>query len=215
MPEISRGALRWHDVGLRPFEEDKMQRLSFSAPFLAFLAVWTMTLPAEAKVEKIMNLCAGQNGATRLCPVYRPSFAPPKGWWTDKESGASQGVDIFVPDGATFRSAPALIYGDARYNPEKTPLAQWVENSDKHWVETGEGDRIEALSAEDLGAGKREVIIHRYHNRDKNQPVELIGYFVDTDNDGNSFVVRLTLSGLSAEKVEKERPVFNQLIKGY
>lgn len=108
-----------------------------------------------------------------------------------------------------------MIYGEARYNPEKTPLPQWVENSDKHWVEAGSSARIESLPAGDLGAGKREVILHRYINRDKNQPVEVIGYFADTDKDGNSFVVRLTLSGLSAKAVESERPTFDAMIKSY
>lgn len=192
-----------------------MNRISFGFAALVALFLIGLAFPAQAKIDKIMNRCEGPNGTMILCPTYHASFAQPKGWTTDKKSGASQGVEIFLPHGKTFRNAPAMIYGEARYNPQKTPLAQWIENSDRSWTENAKGMAVETLPAGDLGAGKREVIIHRYINPDKNQPVEIIGYFAETDADGNPFVVRLTLSGLSAEAVEAARPIFDATLKNY
>jgi hypothetical protein len=192
-----------------------MKRMSSIAASVAFLAMAGLAGPADAKIETSLNHCKGENGVMQLCPVYRPSFAPPKGWSTDKESAAAQGVSIFVPPGKTFRNAPALIYGEARPNPEKIPLAQWIANSDGRWLQSLKGSKIEELPAGDLGAGKREVIVHRYVNPSKNQPVEIIGYFAENDADGNAYVVRLTLSGLSAKAVEAARPLFDETLKAY
>lgn len=192
-----------------------MKRMSSIAAYVAFFALAGLAGPADAKIEKSLNHCKGENGMTQLCPVYRPSFAPPEGWSTDKESAAARGVGIFVPPGKTFRDAPALIYGEARPNPAKIPLAQWVANSDDRWRQNLEGSKIEELPAGDLGVGKREVIVHRYINPSKNQPVEIIGYFAENDADGNAYVVRLTLSGLGAKAVEGARPLFEKTLKAY
>jgi hypothetical protein len=171
--------------------------------------------PASATIEKIMLDCR-LKGEMQLCPVFRPSFKAPEGWSVDKKTGAQRGIEIFLPDGATFGEAPALIFGEARYNGEKLPLAEWIANSDKKWIGAQPGSKVIALPAGDLGAGKREVILHRYENpKLKHQPIELIAYFAEDDADGNSFVVRLTLSGLAERDVAAARPVFESVLKSY
>jgi hypothetical protein len=192
-----------------------MSPFSLTTAAAALLALTGFTSAAQAKIEKIVRMCPSETGVVRLCPIFRASFAPPKGWSVDTKSAAAQGIHIFLPPGKTFRNAPAMIYGEARYNVDKLPLAQWVSNSDKGWLEAGDGAKVEELPAGDLGAGKREVIVHRYNNPIRDQPIEIIGYFAETDDDGNPFVVRLSLNGLSAKAVEDARPIFEEVLKSY
>lgn len=185
------------------------------ATAFAFLIAAGIALPASAGVETIKRVCM-QDGGLRDCSVSRPSFKPPSGWTVDSKTGASQGIDIYLPAGEKFGDAPALIYGEARPNPGKTPLAQWVAESDAKWVAMQPNARVVDLPAGDLGGGKRDVIVHRYENPTmKNQPIEIIGYFAENDAARNAFVIRLTLSGLRANAIEDARGAFDTVLRSY
>lgn len=172
--------------------------------------------PARAEIAKIMRDCGAKGDMVRLCPFFRPSFKPPPGWIVDEKSGFDKGIDIFLPPGKTFGNAPVLIFGEARPNSGKTPLATWVRVSDERWAKVSNELKVTELPSLDLGAGKREVIVHRYENPAlRDQPYEIIGYFAEDDSDGNSFVIRLTLSGFKADELEKARGVFDDLLKNY
>lgn len=191
------------------------QRLAFVAVASA-VSCFGSAAPAKAEIEKIMRVCEGENGGVKLCPIFRPSFKGPEGWSVDSKTEAKQGIIVFVPPGKTFGNAPALIVSDARYNSEKLPLGEWISNSDRRWIAAKHGSKIVELPNGDLGAGKREVVVRRYENPSlKGQPIELVGYFADTDKEGNSYVVRLTLTGLQNAEVEATRPLFDAMLKNY
>src|SRR5215207_482650 len=92
-----------------------MFRVARCAVGWVFLAVSGLGLgPAAALVEKTMKSC----GAQQICPVFRASFELPEGWHEDQKTGNRLGVRIFLPNGETFDSAPAIIYALARHRTE-------------------------------------------------------------------------------------------------
>ena len=180
-----------------------------------FLLTAGMFVPAQAGIETIKRVCPEDKGI-RECSVSRASFKPPEGWTVDRETGASRGIEVYLPAGKKFGDAPALIFGEARPNQGKTPLAEWVANSDRKWVSMQRDAKVVELPSGDLGGGKREVIVHRYENPTmKNQPLEIIAYFADEDAAGNSFVIRLTLSGLRAKAIDDARGAFDSVLRSY
>ncbi len=199
---------------MNSYSVDLVRRLRAAAAIGLLLAAG-MSLPARAGIETIKRMCIEEKGL-RECSVSRPSFKPPAGWTVDREVGANRGIEVFLPAGKSFGNAPVLIFGEARPNPGKTPLAEWVASSDRKWTAMQRDAKVVDLPGVDLGSAKREVIVHRYENPTmKNQPIEIIAYFADEDASGNAFVVRLTLSGLRAKAIEETRGVFDSVLRSY
>ena len=189
-------------------------RLGSTAAIALLLSAGT-SAPAQAGIETIKRMCIEEKGL-RECSVSRPSFKPPEGWTVDREVGANRGIEVYLPAGKRFGDAPVLIFGEARPNPGRTPLAEWVANSDRKWIAMQRDAKVVDLPSDGLGAGKREVLVHRYENPAmKNQPIEVIAYFAEDDAAGNSFVIRLTLSGLRAKAIEEARGVFDSVLHSY
>ncbi len=60
-----------------------------------------------------------------------------------------------------------------------------------------------------------KVIINRYDNPSlKDQPIEVIAHYADLDKDGNSYVVRLAVSGLNQTAVLAAVPLLDKMIVG-
>src|SRR5262245_908756 len=111
--------------------------LRVAAAIVAILAV----APARAEVEKIMQVCDG-----KLCPFFRASFTSPDGWVEDKENSRKMGVVIFVPRGQTFHSAGAIIYATARFNRDKKPITDFIEQDQARWREKAKDVKITGLA---------------------------------------------------------------------
>lgn len=180
--------------------------------FIFGLAVVTVSLgamfPARAEVDKILHACDRQEG---LCPEFRPRVKAPDGWTRDEAASLKYGASMFVPNGKSFGKAEAIIYADGRYNKDRTELAQWVAASDQDWATTsGKNAKITTLPS-----ANPKVIINRYDNPSlKDQPIEVIAHYADLDKDGNSYVVRLAVSGLNEAAVLAAVPLLDKMIAG-
>jgi hypothetical protein len=183
-----------------------MRRFIFG---LAFLTVSCGALfPAKAEVDKILHVCDRQE---RMCPEFRPRVNAPDGWARDEAASLKYGASMFVPNGKTFGSAEAIIYAEGRYNKNRTELVQWVASSDRDWA-TDSGKHAKITS---LPSASPDVIIHRYDNPSlKDQPFEVIAHYVDVDRDGNSYVVRLAVSGKNERAVLAAVPLLDKMIAG-
>jgi hypothetical protein len=164
--------------------------------------------PARAEVDKILRVCNGQKG---LCPEFRPRVKAPDGWARDEAASLKYGASMFVPNGEKFGNAEAIIYAEGRYNKDRTELVQWVAASDRDWAtSSGRDARISALPSVNP-----KVIINRYDNPSlKDQPIEVIAHYADLDKDGNSYVVRLAVSGLNEKAVLAAMPLLDKMIAG-
>lgn len=183
-----------------------MRRFIFGIAFVT-ISCGAM-FPARAEVDKILRVCDGQKG---LCPEFRPRVNAPDGWARDEGASLKYGASIFVPNGRRFGSAEAIIYAEGRYNKDRTDLVQWVAASDRSWVTTaGKNAKITALPS-----AKPKVIINRYDNPSlKDQPIEVIAHYADFDKDGNSYVVRIAISGLNEAAVLAAVPLLDRVIAG-
>jgi hypothetical protein len=155
--------------------------------------------PARAEVDKIIHVCDRQ-----LCPEFRPRVKAPDGWARDEAASLKYGASMFVPNGKKFGA-------EGRYNKARTELVQWVAASDRDWATTsGKNAKITTLPSVNP-----KVIINRYDNPSlKDQPIEVIAHYADLDKDGNSYVVRLAVSGLNETAVLAAVPLLDKMIAG-
>jgi hypothetical protein len=176
---------------------------------MAFVSAFCGAMfPARAEVDKIIHVC---DRPERLCPEFRPRVKPPDGWRRDEAASLKYGASMFVPNGKTFGKAEVIIYAEGRYNKDRTELVQWVAASDRDWTTTsGTNAKITTLAS-----ANPKVIINRYDNPSlKDQLIEVIAHYADLDKDGNSYVVRLAVSGLSETAVLAAVPLLDKMIVG-
>ncbi|MBR0848193.1 hypothetical protein JQ543_10620 [Bradyrhizobium diazoefficiens] len=183
-----------------------MRRFIFGMVFAVISS--SAMLPARAEVDKFLRVCDGQK---RLCPEFRPRVQAPDGWAKDEAASLKYGATMFVPNGKRFGNAEAIVYAEGRYNRDRTELVQWVANSDQKWAATsGKNARITVLPS-----ANPKVIVNRYDNPSlKDQPFEVVAHYADVDKDGNSYVVRLAVSGLSERAVLAAVPLLDKMIAG-
>ena len=161
------------------------------------LAPLAAPAPAEAVVEKVMSLCGGQ-----LCPLFRPSFPVPEGWWEDHKTGTRLGVRLFIPANETFDSAPALIYAMARHGQEGEDVVAAVASHHETWRRKVPEVAITRLDDVRRSDGAAFQLHHFTSPNLATQPCERVATGIDGDAQGNSFVVRLVLTAKSEAALE-------------
>jgi len=178
----------------------------------ATLAMATLApAPAAAEVEKIMLMCDG-----KLCPFFRASFATPDGWVEDKENTRKMGVVIFVPRGQTFHSAGAIIYATARFNRDKKPITDFIEQDQARWREKAKDVKITGLPPVERANGKEAFRHFQFEAPSmKAQPFERVATMSDSDKDGNAFIVGLVLTAKSAKALSAAEPTYVAMLKAY
>jgi hypothetical protein len=188
----------------------RMRRFALAIAAAAAAAAFAV-LPARAEVEKIMLVCDG-----KLCPLFRASFAPPPGWVEDKENGQRLRLVIFVPKNQTFRSAGAIIYATARSNPDKAPVAEFVDKDHARWRERAPDVKIKRLADVARTSGKDAFQHHQFEAPSmKAQAFERVATVGDSDQDGNAFVVGLVLTAKSARALSAAEPAYLAMLKAY
>ena len=104
---------------------------------LCRLAVLVLTVlfsatSAQAEIRKLMGI-----GDGKLTPRFELILTPPKGWVEEKEASKANGVQMLVPRGKDFHSAPALMYVKVSYRRDKEQtVEQFIDNSQKRWRES-------------------------------------------------------------------------------
>jgi hypothetical protein len=173
-------------------------------------AGFAASTPASALVEKVMTVCSGQ-----LCPFFKPAFAVPTGWYEDHKTGMRLGVRLLVPVGETFDSAAAIIYATARHNLEGENLDSAVAQHEENWRRKVPQVAITRLGdvARSTGPGFQQ---HEFvAPGSATQPYERVATAVDSDADGNAFVVRLVLTAKSEAALKSTEASFLALLKSY
>lgn len=167
---------------------------------------------AQAEVQKFMNTCDG-----KLCPYYQLMLTPPDGWVIDPEATKARKVQIIVPKGKNFNSAPALIYVQVFYHPNKEQsLANFASVSNERWRTHVKDAKITELPAVARANGKPGYLRFAFENPSKSQQAYEVGAFgIDSDTDGNEFVLDVVMTGLDKAAVDRAEKDYVALLKAH
>jgi hypothetical protein len=167
--------------------------------------------PARAEVEKFMNPCANQ----QICASYALVLTPPDGWLLDKDATAKTKVQILVPKGKTFATAEPLIYVQVFYHRDKQEaLADFAKASNARWTEANPSAKISDLPAVDRANGKPGFLRFAFQNPKKPQQAYEVGAFgVDSDRDGNDYVLDVVMSASSKQALDRAEKDYVAFLK--
>jgi hypothetical protein len=168
--------------------------------------------PARAEVQKFLNPC-GQH----LCASYQLALTPPDGWAIDKQASRQNRIQVMVPNGTSFATADPLIYVEVFYHRDKQQtLADFARVSNARWVTANAKAKISELAPVERSDGKPPFIRFTFDNPDKAQQAYEIGAFgIDSDKDGNEFVLDVVISGSSKEALERADAAYMSLLKAH
>jgi hypothetical protein len=166
---------------------------------------------ARAEVQKFLNPC----GSQKLCAAYRLVLTPPDGWVLDKDATASNNVQMLVPKGKTFATAEPLIYVQVFYHRDKQqPLADFARVSNEDWMKDNPSAKISELPAVERANGKAGFLRFAFENPKKPQQAYEVGAFgIDSDNDGNEFVLDVVMSGSSKQALSRGEQTYVAFLK--
>ena len=165
---------------------------------------------ARAEVQKFINDCAG-----KLCPYYHIDLVPPYGWVLDARATWHNKIQMMVPKGTDFGSAPALIYVQVFYHRDKSQtLADFARVSNERWRAQVKDAKITELPAVERANGKPGFLRFAFENPSKAQQAYELGAFgIDSDKDGNQFVLDVVISGRSKDVVARAERDYLALLK--
>jgi hypothetical protein len=170
-----------------------------------------MATPARATIEKIMNQCDG-----KMCPFFRASIVIPDGWVEDKDATRYFNSQFLLPKGIDFEKAGAKIYVAVKYNRKKQPISDFMPENIADWRSRAKDVKITGLDDLSRGDGKPAFVRHRFEaGRLREQGYELQAVTTDSDNDGNEFIVTITLSANSREAEKAAEPAYLAILSKY
>jgi hypothetical protein len=189
---------------------------SFRLMFAACAAVLIMAAAvrddaARAEVQKFLNPCASQT----MCASYRLVLTAPDGWVLDNDATAHNNVQILVPKGKTFADAEPLIYVQVFYHRDKQEaLADFARVSNERWMQSNPSAKISELPAVVRSNGKAGFLRFAFENPKKPQQAYEAGAFgIDSDNDGNEFVLDVVMSGSSKQALSRAERTYVAFLK--
>lgn len=105
-----------------------MRRLSAIATVFACTLLLSAGT-ARSEVQKFIIKCGD-----KLCPHYQIALTPPRGWALDARATWHNKIQMIVPQGTTFNTAPALIYVQVFLHRNKNQsLADFARISNERW----------------------------------------------------------------------------------
>jgi hypothetical protein len=155
---------------------------------------------ARAEMQKFMTTCGGQ-----LCPYFQLALTPPDGWIIDKDATSKNKVQILVPKGESFGTAPALIYVQVFYHADKQQsLADFASVSNARWLAAVSNAKTSPLPPVERANGKPAFLRFAFQNPNKAQQAYEFGAFgTDSDKDGNEYVLDVVLTGGARQALDR------------
>jgi hypothetical protein len=167
---------------------------------------------AHAEVQKIMNLCDG-----KLCPFFKLVITPPRGWVIEKDATNKNKVQILVPEGKNFSNAEPLIYVKVSWHKDKQQsLAEFARISNEHWQASASDAKISELAPVERANGKPAFLRFAYETPSKTQQAfEIVSFGLDSDNDGNEFVLMVGMTGSSKAPLDRANKDYVSLLAAH
>jgi hypothetical protein len=194
--------------GQRPHEVWWRGRIALVAATLLVCIAAT----ARAEVQKFLNPC-GQ----KLCAYYQISLTPPDGWVLDAKATKDNKIQIIVPKGQSFATADPLIYVQVFHRADKAQaLADFARTSNARWIAANAKSKIAELPAVERANGKPPFLRFAFENPSKAEQAFEVGAFgIDSDKDGNEFVLDVVMSGASKEALDGANDAYLSFLKAH
>jgi len=169
---------------------------------------------AQAEVKKFAYIC-GSGQPVQICPYYRLIMTPPDGWVLDEDATAKNKVQMLVPKGKTFATAEPLIYVQVFYHRDKQQsLADFARVSNENWMQANPSAKISDLPAVERANGKPGFLRFAFENPKKPQQAYEVGALgIDSDNDGNEFVLDVVMSASSKQALSRAEQTYLAFLK--
>jgi hypothetical protein len=152
-------------------------------------------------------------------PASDKSFAPPTpdGWVLDAKATAENRVQIMVPKGQSFASAEPLIYVEVIYQPDKQQtLADFARLNNARWLAGNPRAKITELPVVERLSSKPAFLRFAFENPAKAQQAFEIGALgVDSDKDGNDFVLDVVMSANSKAALDRADAAYTAFLKAH
>ncbi len=178
----------------------------------AFVCGALLIAPASAKIKKFMNPCKEQT----LCAFFRSSVTVPDGWTEDEAATRHFGAVILLAKGVEFNDAQATIYAVARFNPKREPLAKFVTQSIGELSRRAKDAKVTVLPDIPRTTGQPTFMRLSFEAPSlKEQGYELYAATIDGDDDGNQFVVTITLSANSKAALIAAQNAYQAVLRQY
>lgn len=178
---------------------------------IAALSVMTLGAKAHAEVQKFMNISGG-----KMQPFFRLIATPPKGWIVEDEASKKYGMQVLVPKGKTFGDAPALIYVKVSFKQKDVDQVQFIKNSQDRWLEEVPDSKITKMPDVARANGKAAFLPYQYVNPSvPKQPFEYVAFGEDSDKDGNTFNLMVTITGGDRKVIEKASGAYNEFLRAH
>jgi hypothetical protein len=182
----------------------------FAAGF-AVAGLMAVAMPAHAEIEKFMEHCDG-----KLCAFFRAPITIPDGWEENAEATHELRVQMLLPKGQEFEAAPANIYVLVRYLRDKDPLAVVTKTAYSDWKNRDKGAKVAKLADVARANGKPAFVRHQFEApKLKEQGFETTSLALDTDKDGNTYVVVVCLSSNTREAFKSAEAAYLSILKAY
>lgn len=186
-----------------------MRRLHVIGTVFAF-ALLAGAGDARAEVQKFIVDCGG-----KLCPHYQITLTPPHGWELEARATWHNKVQMMVPKGKNFATAPVLIYVQVFYHRDKSQtLADFARVSNERWRAQVKDAKITELPAVTRANGKPGFLRFAFENPSKQQQAYELGAFgIDSDKDGNEFVLDVVMTGADKAAVDRAESDYISFLK--
>ena len=180
-----------------------------SAARAAILIGCIVSTSANAEVQKFMQICND-----KLCPSFTLVVTPPLEWEVDKAASEENRVQMLIPRGMNFHDARAIIYIRVSAKDKDQQLADFIRVSQERWRQSVADTKISKLPIVERGNGKAAFEPFRYENPSRpQQPFELVAFGIDTDKDGNDFVLTVVMSGKDQKAIEQAQSSYLELLR--
>jgi hypothetical protein len=191
----------------------RSDRMSVFMTLLVATVLLLCSALAHAEVQKSLHPCGG----LQLCASYQLVLTPPDGWVLDEKATAENKVQIMVPKGQSFATAEPLIYVQVFYHADKQQtLAEFARLSNARWLAANPKSKITEMPAVERANGKPAFLRFAMENPGKAQQAYEIGALgLDSDKDGNEFVLDVVMSGNSKQAVDRADAIYVAFLKAH
>ena len=163
---------------------------------------------------EISQSCGGQ----KLCASYALVLTPPDGWVVDAKATGENKVQIMVPKGQSFATAEPLIYVQVFYQPDKQQtLADFARVEQCALARRQcQGEDHRAAGGRAQQTASRPSLRFAFENPGKAQQAYEVGALgIDSDKDGNDFVLDVVMSGNSKEALDRADAAYTAFLKAH
>ena len=164
---------------------------------------------ANAEVKKFLEMCDG-----KLCPYFELVLKAPDGWSEDKAASKRNRVQVLLPNSKTFGNAEALIYVKVTAKDKAQPLADFIKVSQDRWRKSLPDTKISKLANVQRANGKPAFETYTYENPSQpQQGFEIAAFGVDSDVEGNDYVLQVVITGPSKKAIAATEKPFQTFLR--